>query len=144
VAVLSTAGTAPPPRVAERILCLHIVSRRGSNRRTRAVGDRDSTKPCATVIGVVGDIRPYGEDHAPGMMADVAQARGGVIGYYRLVARTTVPPLGLEWAVRAVDPMLPVYHVKSLEEYPASTAGSPDRHVGVARMVRIAGARTGG
>jgi hypothetical protein len=65
------------------------------------------------------------------MMADVAQTRGGLIGYSRLVARTTVPPLGLEWAVRVVDPMLPVYHVKSLEEYPAGTPGSPDRHVGV-------------
>lgn len=77
------------------------------------------------MVGVVGDVRQYGLDRAPGMEVYVAQEQEILIEYYRLVARTTVPPLRLERAVReafrAVDPMLPVYHVKSLEDYLAGT-----------------------
>ena len=64
--------------------------------------------------------------------------------YYRLVARhdgsATASRVGGAGALRSVAPMLPVYPVKSLEEYPAGTPGSPDRHFGFARMVRIVSA----
>lgn len=91
-------------------------------------GDSDPKKPWVTVIGVVGDVRQYRLDKAPNMEAYVAQAQGVVVGYYRLVARTTVPSSRMERPVRelfrSVDPMLPVYHVKSLEEYLAGTVAT--------------------
>jgi putative ABC transport system permease protein len=83
--------------------------------------ERDAGKPWATVVGVVGDIRQNSLDTAPAMAVYTAQEQGGEMGYYRLVARTAGPPLHLQRAVQdafsSVDRMLPVYHVKSLEDY---------------------------
>ena len=85
--------------------------------------DAGDAKTWATVVGVVGDIRQSGLDSAPAMAAYTAQTQEPAIGYYRLVARTAGPPMRLQGAVReafsAEDPMLPVYHLKSLEDYQA-------------------------
>jgi putative ABC transport system permease protein len=85
----------------------------------------DTNWPGATVVGVVGDIRQSGLDGAPTMAAYTAQTQEPAIGYYRLVARTAPPPMRQQGMVRAAfasaDPMLPVYHVKSLEDYRAGT-----------------------
>ena len=78
-----------------------------------------------TIVGVVGDIRQYGLDRAPNMEAYIAQAQDVIIEFYRLVARTAGPPMRMEGSVRAVfgsvDSTLPVYHIKSMEEYLAGT-----------------------
>jgi len=78
-----------------------------------------------TIVGVVGDIRQYGLDREPNMEAYIAQAQDVIIGFYRLVARTVLSPMRMEGTVRAafgsVDSTLPVYHVKSMEDYLAGT-----------------------
>lgn len=77
------------------------------------------------IVGVVGDIRQYGLDRAPNMEAYIAQAQDVIIGFYRLVARTAGPPMRMGPSIRAVfgsvDSTLPVYHIKSMEEYLAGT-----------------------
>jgi putative ABC transport system permease protein len=89
------------------------------------LGERSTTKPWATIIGIVGDIRQYGLDRPSNMEAYVSQEQDLVIDYYRLVARTTFDPRLLEGPVRsafmAADSTLPVYHIKSLEDYLAGS-----------------------
>ena len=89
------------------------------------LGGRDPSKPWATIVGVVGDVHQYGLDREPQGEAYIAQSQGVIIGYYRLVARTTIPPSriqrAVQAAVKAVDPTLPVYHIKSLEDYLTGT-----------------------
>jgi putative ABC transport system permease protein len=74
-----------------------------------------------TVVGVVGDVRQDGLDHAADMQVYMALNQEAIIGYYRMMARTAGEPMRLERAVRsafqAVDAGSPVYHVKSLEAY---------------------------
>ncbi len=93
-------------------------------KRIRLAGS-DSTNPWATIVGVVGDIRQYGLDRAPNMEVYMAQSQDVIIGYYRLVARTAGAPLGREQQIRAalvsVDSLMPVYHVKALDDYLAGT-----------------------
>ena len=89
------------------------------------IGGLDEKPGWATVVGVVGDIHQDGLDKAPIGEAYVAQSQEVIIGYYRLVARTTLPPMSLDRAVRAafasVDSAVPVYHIKALDEYLAGT-----------------------
>jgi len=89
------------------------------------MGGSDSAGPWARIVGVVGDIRQYGLDRAPNMEVYMPQSQGVVVGYYRLVARTAGAPLGREREIRAalvsVDSLMPVYHVKALEDYLAGT-----------------------
>ena len=74
-----------------------------------------------TVVGVVGDVRQDGLDHAAGMQVYMALNQEAIIGYYRMMARTSGEPMLLERAVRGafqtVDAGSPVYHVKPLEAY---------------------------
>jgi hypothetical protein len=74
-----------------------------------------------TIVGVVGDVRQDGLDHAPDMQVYMALNQKAISGFYRMLARTSGNPMALEQSVRstfrAVDPGSPVYHVKSLEAY---------------------------
>jgi putative ABC transport system permease protein len=89
------------------------------------LGERNTTKQWATIVGIVGDIRQYGLDRPSNMEVYVSQEQDLIIDYYRLVARTTFDPRLLEGPVRSafmeVDSTLPVYHVKSLEDYLAGS-----------------------
>jgi putative ABC transport system permease protein len=88
------------------------------------LGGRRDDKEWLTVVGIVGDVRHYGLDRAPGIDAYVAQAQDVNFGY-SMVVRSTNDPQHLEKAVRAtflaVDPTQPVFHVRPLESYLADT-----------------------
>jgi putative ABC transport system permease protein len=88
------------------------------------LGGRDDSKPWITIVGVAGDVRQYGLDTASNIAAYIPQAQDLSFGY-ALVARTTADPRELERAVRAaflaVDPTQPVFQVKPLESYLASS-----------------------
>jgi ABC-type antimicrobial peptide transport system permease subunit len=92
-----------------------------------------------TIVGVTGDVRQDGLDHAADMQVYMALNQRAIIGYYRMLARTTGDPMGMEQAVRnafrAVDPMSPVYHVKPLEGYFAARIA--DRTFAVALLVLL-------
>jgi predicted permease len=92
-----------------------------------------------TIVGVTGDVRQDGLDHAADMQVYMALHQRAIIGYYRMLARTTGDPMGMEQAVRnafrAVDPMSPVYHVKPLEGYFAARIA--DRTFAVALLVLL-------
>jgi len=84
------------------------------------LGGRDDSKPWATVVGVVGDVRQYGLDRQPNMAVYIPQAQN--LGFsYLLVARTTIDPRRLEGAARAVflaaDKTQPIFDVKPMEDY---------------------------
>jgi putative ABC transport system permease protein len=85
------------------------------------LGERNSRAPWMTIVGIVGDVRQDGIDRPTDMQVYLALNQHAIIGYYRLVARTTGNPMQIERAVRdafeAVDAGSPVYHVKSLEAY---------------------------
>ena len=88
------------------------------------LGGRDEGKAWITIVGVVGDVRQYGLDIAPRMAAYIVQAQNLSFGY-SLVARTKADPLQMERAARAAflaaDPTLPVYEVRSMKSYLASS-----------------------
>lgn len=88
------------------------------------LGGRDDKKPWLTIVGVVGDVRQYALDQPSLMEAYIAQAQDLNFSY-ALVARTTTDPRGLERSVRAafydVDKTLPVFQVKPMEDFVAST-----------------------
>ena len=92
------------------------------------LGEWSPARPWATVIGIVGDVRQYGLDRPSSGEVYVSQEQDLVIDYYRLVARTIGDPHLMESTVRSafmtVDSTLPVYHVKSLEDYLAGTLAS--------------------
>jgi putative ABC transport system permease protein len=81
---------------------------------------RNDSKPWATVVGVVGDVRQYGLDRAPNMAAYIPQAQDLSFSYL-LVARTTMDPRRLESAARAAflaaDKTQPIFDVKPMEDY---------------------------
>ena len=85
------------------------------------LGQRNSRAPWMTIVGIVGDVRQDGIDRPTDMQVYIALNQEAIIGYYRLVARTTGDPMQIERVVRgafeAVDAGSPVYHVKSLEAY---------------------------
>ncbi len=84
------------------------------------LGGRDDSKPWATVIGVVGDVRQYGLDRIPNIAVYIPQAQNLNFSYL-LVARTTIDPRRLEGAARAAflaaDKTQPIFDVKPMEEY---------------------------
>jgi putative ABC transport system permease protein len=85
------------------------------------LGERNSSAPWMTIVGVVGDVRQDGIDRPADMQVYMPLNQGAVSNYYRLMARTSGDPMRLERAVReafeAVDAGSPVYHVKPLEGY---------------------------
>ena len=90
------------------------------------LGARDERQPWATVVGVVRDVRQYGLDVAarPAAYLPFAQAPR-VQGWSSLVVRARVDPDRVEGAVRAalldVDPLQPLFHVQSMDEYVAKS-----------------------
>jgi len=92
------------------------------------LGEGSAATSWATVIGIVGDVRQYGLDRPSSMEVYASQEQDLVIDYYRLVARTRSDPHIMEQTVRSafltVDRTLPVYHIKSLEDYLAGTLAS--------------------
>jgi predicted permease len=88
------------------------------------LGGRSEEKEWLTIVGIVGDVRQYALDRAPGMEAYIAQAQNLNFGY-SLVARTNGDPTRLENAVRSaflsVDQTQPVFKVQPLESYLADT-----------------------
>jgi putative ABC transport system permease protein len=88
------------------------------------LGGRDEKKPWITIVGVVGDIRQYGLDVTPRLAAYIVQAQDLSFGY-SLVARTKGDPLEKQRAIQtaffAVDPALPVFQIRSLRSYEASS-----------------------
>jgi ABC-type antimicrobial peptide transport system permease subunit len=92
-----------------------------------------------TIVGVVGDVRQDGLDHAPDMQVYMALNQKAIMGFYRMLARTSGNPMALEQVVRstfrAVDAGSPVYHVKSLEAY--FSARIADRTFALALLVSL-------
>jgi len=85
------------------------------------LGDRDSDNPWMVIVVVVGNVHQDGLDQSPALQVYTALSQQVLIGYYRLVARTTGDPMRMQKAVRSVfsdlDQMSPVYHVKPQEDY---------------------------
>ena len=77
--------------------------------------------PWMTIVGVVGDVHQDGIDRPVDLQVYIPLNQEAIVGYYRLMARTTGDPMRLERAIRnvfdTVDSGSPVYHVKSLEAY---------------------------
>jgi putative ABC transport system permease protein len=77
--------------------------------------------PWMTIVGVVGDVHQDGIDRPADLQVYMPLNQEAIIGYYRLMARTSGDPMRLERAVRnmfdTLDSGSPVYHVKPLEAY---------------------------
>lgn len=75
-------------------------------------------------MGIVGDVHQYGLEVISHLAAYIVQSQDLSIGY-SLVARTAVDPPLMERTVRAasfaVDPTQPVFRVRPLESYLASS-----------------------
>jgi len=88
------------------------------------LGGRDSKQPWLTIVGIVGDIRQYALDRPSQMEAYIAQAQD-LNFTYAFVGRTTSDPRAFEQAARdafhEADKTLPVFQIKPLEDYVAST-----------------------
>jgi putative ABC transport system permease protein len=86
------------------------------------LGGRYNDKPWLTIVGIVGDVRQYGLDQPSRMEAYISEAQRVDFGF-NLVVRTTGDPRLMEGAVRqaflAVDPSLPIHHVRPLQDYVA-------------------------
>ena len=84
------------------------------------IGRRDDTKPWATIVGVVGDVRQYGVDQAPLMAMYLPQAQD-LSFTYLMVARTTGDPRRLATVAReaflSADKTQPVFKIIPMEEY---------------------------
>jgi predicted permease len=79
----------------------------------------DGGKTWRTVVGVAGDVKQYGLDHAPAEEVYRPLAQNPLLGGHVLLA-TTGPPHALEAgvrdAVRSLDPEQPIYGMRTLEE----------------------------
>jgi putative ABC transport system permease protein len=85
---------------------------------------RNAPYPWYTVVGVIKDVRQDGLDvnGVPHFYTPIFQNRSRTL---HLVVRTSLPPSALERQIRSeiqsIDPGLPVYNVRSLEEVMASS-----------------------
>ena len=83
-------------------------------------GGRDDKKPWATIVGVVGDVRQYGLEHAATPQSYAPQAQDVSFGY-SLFIRSTRDPGSFEPELRAifrgVDKTQPVQGLMPLEAY---------------------------
>jgi putative ABC transport system permease protein len=88
------------------------------------LGGRDETKPWMTIVGIVGDVHQYGLDTPSNIAVYIPQAQDLSFNY-ALAARTTTDPRHFEKAVRAaflaVDPTQPIFQVRPMESYLASS-----------------------
>ena len=124
--VFATADVATAPKVAViSEACAHaLFPDRDPLGKQIQLGGRDDHKPWLTIVGVVGDIRHYGLDTPSNIAAYIPQAQDLTFGY-SLMARTNTDPRRMEKAVRAaflaVDPTQPVFQVRPMESYMASS-----------------------
>ena len=83
------------------------------------LGGRDDKAPWATIVGVVGDVRQYGLDHATTPQAYLAQSQQPA-DPTALVVRSSLPPDAVaalvRSATRSLDAAIPVYDVAPLEQ----------------------------
>jgi predicted permease len=83
-------------------------------------GGPTSNAPWLTVVGVVGNVKHYALDTDSRVALYTPHLQSGA-GSLSLVVRTTADPLGLATAVtreaRAIDPNLPIYDVKTMEQW---------------------------
>jgi putative ABC transport system permease protein len=83
-------------------------------------GGPDSNNPWMTVVGVVGNVKHYALDIDSRVALYTPHMQGGA-GSLSVVARTAADPVSLAAAVtreaRAIDPNLPIYDVKTMEQW---------------------------
>jgi putative ABC transport system permease protein len=86
-----------------------------------------ANKPC-TVIGVAGDVRSIGLDSDPNPMVYVTTKIAALWNPMNLVVRTSGEPAPQSSTIRgvvsAIDPNIPIYDVRSMDELLSSTLGS--------------------
>ena len=124
-------------RVRPRIYALRAPSgvTRTTDQRTSSHPDQfgfahrvhdDDREPWATIVGIVGDVHQYGLDKAPDAAIYLAfmQAKEPQ-GWASLVVRSTLPAERIEAevrkAMRAVDPMTPIFHLQAMDAYIAKS-----------------------
>jgi predicted permease len=82
-------------------------------------GGADSTAPWMSVVGVVGSVKQYALETDSRVALYTPHLQSGA-GSLSIAVRTTADPLGLAAAVtreaRALDPNLPLYDVKTMEQ----------------------------
>jgi len=88
----------------------------------------DAGKTWKTVVGVIGDVKQYGLNHAPSEevyrpLAQVPLLGGHVL--LRTAGRPQALESGLRDAVRAIDAEQPVYAVRTVEETRAESLAAP-------------------
>jgi predicted permease len=83
-------------------------------------GGADSDSPWMTVVGVVANVKHYALDTDSRVALYTSHLQGGA-GSLSIAVRTTADPLGMAAAVtreaRALDPNLPLYDVKTMEQW---------------------------
>jgi putative ABC transport system permease protein len=88
------------------------------------LGSQQERGPWLAIVGIVGNVRHEGLDHAPNEALYLPQAMNP-FHYTRLVARTAGDPWRFEGAVRAVireiDSTQPVFHVQPMDDYVAAS-----------------------
>jgi predicted permease len=110
---------------------------------------RDGDRRGGTIVGIVGDVKEgaLDQDTPPLVYLPYAQAP---LANLRIVLRTSVPPLSLTRAVHGavsdIDRELPVFAVRSLQDYVTTSIG-PQRFyatlVGIFALVALALAAVG-
>lgn len=81
-----------------------------------------------TIIGIAGDVRSFGLDTEPGLMAYIPVAAMPTLNSMQLVVRTRTEPTAQMPAVRAtlraIDTNVPVYDIQTIEQLLANSLGS--------------------
>ncbi len=87
-------------------------------------GDANSTAPWLTVAGVVANVKQYALDTDSRVALYTPHLQSGS-GSLSIVARTTTDPVSVAGAItreaRTIDPNLPVYDVKTMEQWLAES-----------------------
>ncbi|HEV2688072.1 MAG TPA: ABC transporter permease [Bryobacteraceae bacterium] len=111
---------APPVMVVSESFARALFPDRDPIGKHIQVGSRNDSKPWATIVGVVGDVRQYGIDRAPIMAVYKPQAQD-LNFTYQMVARTTFDPRRLASAARqaflAADKTQPIFDVLPMDDY---------------------------
>ncbi|HEX9761412.1 MAG TPA: ABC transporter permease [Candidatus Acidoferrales bacterium] len=83
------------------------------------LGGFNSTNPYLEVVGVVAHVKNYGVDQASRVETYLPYTQNAS-GFFSLIVRTDVAPgsltTGIRQAVLAVDPDVPVYNIRTLED----------------------------